>query len=523
MISRFYCGEIDQKLSVLDYDGSRTSGRWRAVVNDDQVTVLHLQSVAVRDTPVSHLSLCPGVRETDVLRLLSQSPATSLACTTFLIEKVSEEIVYRSRHCQLLCRTEEPVDFCSDCHELLDSLKVQVDEEESPHSPNLDMKGNFGKDEDDNDNDGKETMADYCDTVIKILKDEPLDDYPQSDHFETENSFPLLSTNPPSAGGQKKKKRVRKVKSSSGDEQLTDPSEKVQKKKKTKKNFFCPQCPESFFYQLNIVKHASKQHGLFLPVPLKPGMTRCPFCAEIYNEDSPFFLAHLKYSHPHQRENTVYKEIVDRISVAKYICSTCGKDFLSNRSLEDHMVEVHSTHINALPCDVCGKCFKSRGTLENHRKKVHENSHEEHLCVECGKIFNSKRNLVLHFERHHSNKEFVCHDCEAIFRSRKDLREHIKRRHTVREKTEKCTRCDKDFYSTVALKKHISNVHEKVKPFYCEVCVFRCSRLSNLNVHRKTHNKDRISKAMLISMVENEEHPFYSKDDLPMLRNSVAD
>ena len=76
---------------------------------------------------------------------------------------------------------------------------------------------------------------------------------------------------------------------------------------------------------------------------------------------------------------------------------------------------------------------------------------------------------------------------------------------------------------SVALKKHISNVHEKLKPFYCEVCVFRCSRLSNLNVHRKTHSKTRISKAMLISMVESDEHPFYTKDDLLMLRNSVAD
>ena len=91
MISRFYCGEIDQKLSVLDYDGSRTSGRWRAMVNDDQVTVLHLQSVAVRDTPVSHLSLCPGVTETDVLGIFSQTITDNLV----LIEKEEEDIVYR--------------------------------------------------------------------------------------------------------------------------------------------------------------------------------------------------------------------------------------------------------------------------------------------------------------------------------------------------------------------------------------------------------------------------------------------
>ena len=245
------------------------------------------------------------------------------------------------------------------------------------------MKGHDAEDE-------KEKVVDLCDAVLKILKDEPLDDSPTSEHVEPELPD----------GGQAKRKGATKV----------------NKRKKPKKNFLCPQCPERFYYQLNMVKHASRQHGLFLPTPLKPGMTRCPFCAEIYNKDSPFFLAHLKYSHPQERDNEVCKDIISRITVAKYICSTCGKDFLSNRALEDHTVEVHSTHVNALPCEVCGKCFKSRGTLENHRRKVHENTPEDHLCVECGKIFNCKRNLVLHFERHHSNKEFVCRDCETVFR-----------------------------------------------------------------------------------------------------------
>ena len=156
-------------------------------------------------------------------------------------------------------------------------------------------------------------------------------------------------------------------------------------------------------------------------------MRRCPFCAEIFNETSPFFLAHLKYSHPEQRESQQCKEIMERISVVKYICSSCGKDFLTNRALELHTVEVHSSHVNTVPCEVCGKCFKSRVTLDNHVKKIHEKTAESHLCGECGKIFNGKRNLVLHIERQHSTKEFVCQDCGAVFRSRKDLIGHVNR------------------------------------------------------------------------------------------------
>ena len=58
------------------------------MINDDQVVVVHLQRVDTKDTPVSQLSLCPGVPETDVVF----SPSS---IDKFLIEKVEDEIVYR--------------------------------------------------------------------------------------------------------------------------------------------------------------------------------------------------------------------------------------------------------------------------------------------------------------------------------------------------------------------------------------------------------------------------------------------
>ena len=76
-------------LSILDYDASKSSARYRGLVNDDQVVVVHLQSVDTKDSPLSQLSLCPGVPETDVVF----SPSS---VTKFLIEKVEDEIIYRS-------------------------------------------------------------------------------------------------------------------------------------------------------------------------------------------------------------------------------------------------------------------------------------------------------------------------------------------------------------------------------------------------------------------------------------------
>ena len=88
MISPFYCGKIDQRLSILEYDGTKCSGRYRAVIDGDQATVLQLQSVDTKDSPLSQLSLCPGVPETDVV-------FSSSSVTKFLIEKVEDDIIYR--------------------------------------------------------------------------------------------------------------------------------------------------------------------------------------------------------------------------------------------------------------------------------------------------------------------------------------------------------------------------------------------------------------------------------------------
>ena len=89
MFSTFFCVENGQRLSILDYDENWSSGRYKAVINNHQMTVLHLQTVDTKDTPdVSQLSLCPGVMEADVV-----TPSSSI--TKFLIEKADDEIVYR--------------------------------------------------------------------------------------------------------------------------------------------------------------------------------------------------------------------------------------------------------------------------------------------------------------------------------------------------------------------------------------------------------------------------------------------
>ena len=94
MTASFRCYVTNKRLSILDYDETKTNGRYRAVINEDKIAVLQLQSVDTEDTPVSQLSLCSGVLESNVLQLLSSSSTTNYL-VQFLIEKVNNDIVYR--------------------------------------------------------------------------------------------------------------------------------------------------------------------------------------------------------------------------------------------------------------------------------------------------------------------------------------------------------------------------------------------------------------------------------------------
>ena len=94
MTASFRCYVTDQRLSIVDYDETRTNGRYRAVINEDKIAVLQLQSIDTEDTSVSKLVLCPGVLESNVLQLLSTTNSTDYLVQVF-IEKVDEDIVYR--------------------------------------------------------------------------------------------------------------------------------------------------------------------------------------------------------------------------------------------------------------------------------------------------------------------------------------------------------------------------------------------------------------------------------------------
>jgi len=467
MITTFRSQENDEQLSILDYDVSKTNVRYKAVINDDQVAVLHVQRLGKLDT---NLSLCPGMLESRLQQIIS-SPCL------LLIEKAEDEIVYRSRNCQMLLDQNISGQLCSACQEIFSDQKT---------SNNVIIK--FKKQEQNIDENGD----DYFD-YPEVKMDEPevkFEDIEkdEEDAMETfeENSFNTIVS--------KFYELTSSHDSNTGNENM----DKIQESMPNKKTF----------QKQSREKEVPEPHS------------KCPFCDKSFPPLSPSFIDHVKIFHSGESENPLYIDILAKTTVRKYICDCCGKELTSHKTLENHMIDFHDSQLNTVNCDICGKLFKNKQNLRFHVRCAHETPEKKHLCIECGKCFLTKALLSQHMLRSHSKVEFPCSKCEKKFKIKSDLVRHFKIKHTERERLHNCVECGRDFYQRQQLLLHIACVHKKLKPFYCEICDFKCARLNNLNLHRrKSHEKPSITKNTLLEMVKNDQHPFYTKDDITMIEN----
>ena len=248
----------------------------------------------------------------------------------------------------------------------------------------------------------------------------------------------------------------------------------------------------------------------------------CPFCEDECLRTSKMLASHLKYSHPKEKDSEVYKQIMAENIQPGFVCSICGmtletEDWLVKHNAIYHNINIHVT--NQYPCPSCGKMLKNKETLDSHIQHIHQNNKKQ-MCNVCGKILRNKKSLKEHTESQHSNLEFPCMECGRIFGTKNLRNIHTRRNHMDRERQHKCQKCEKAFRLPGDLRKHISQVHDKLKPFHCEVCQFRTATITNLNIHRKkSHERPSISRIALIEMVEAGQHPYYTLSDIPMIRS----
>ena len=117
--------------------------------------------------------------------------------------------------------------------------------------------------------------------------------------------------------------------------------------------------------------------------------------------------------------------------------------------------------------------------------KTCDNCRNRHKCTKCDFKCSCSSKLKRHIKQVHDKiKDHACTKCDFKCSTSGDLKKHIKQVHD-KIKDYACTKCDFKCSSSSQLKTHIKMVHDKIKDFECSTCDYKCSTSSTLKAHIK--------------------------------------
>ena len=236
----------------------------------------------------------------------------------------------------------------------------------------------------------------------------------------------------------------------------------------------------------------------------------------------------------------------DQDAEKKHVCEKCGKSFIFESSLTDHVKYLckHSRHEirsagyiqkkNAkyklknisnpelqlqLKCDYCEEILTTSKRFKNHYKNLHPGKPiiTEGLtklnCTNCDEFFLTGWELDRHLNLDHEiqtklnfckkcktsytkehkhcikdnvypcqTKKYLCNECGKCCTSKQHLQRHIEVIHE--EVKHACDQCDKSYSTKRLLASHKQSVHENCKDFECKLC---CKQLGSY-LKLKNHN-----------------------------------
>ena len=184
-----------------------------------------------------------------------------------------------------------------------------------------------------------------------------------------------------------------------------------------------------------------------------------------------------------------------------YVCHLCGEGCTSKSSYYDHGRQSHGFK-KVHCCSYCYKFYKNSFEKINHEDDEH--AIEKYLCETCGKDFIRSSSLKIHKENVHlgqiqksvlfkkkapRKENVLCNHCGKSFSRTSSLKEHISTRHS-RIKSFKCDKCDKEFFSRKSLQKH-AIIHADVKKYACKFCSYKTNSRNILISHLRIHTGEK--------------------------------
>ena len=177
-------------------------------------------------------------------------------------------------------------------------------------------------------------------------------------------------------------------------------------------------------------------------------------------------------------------------------CSLCDYTCIQKYNMKIHKSEVHKGK-KLYKCPHCGESFQQRVGLRSHvRKKCYQK--KQFKCSLCEYISVKRYNVKNHLLGVHDGKKGLkngkgtsaknCEHCGKCFVSNYPLKRHVKSVHEEKTFKHQCNICGK---SVNKLEEHIRAVHDKVKPFICSICGYKCGKQNQLDKHMEWVHDDK--------------------------------
>ena len=205
------------------------------------------------------------------------------------------------------------------------------------------------------------------------------------------------------------------------------------------------------------------------------------------------------------KRHEMTSEVCNSGTITKpYPCTTCDKRFIDKHSLKCHEVAIHLLlNGNEQTCPICGKAFMKNSSLIDH---LHIHTDEKpYACEQCSESFRNPAALQMHKFTHNEERQFACKKCDQKFIEKRSLIKHdpdtCLRKPTTRTRTRwskiggkpfrVCTfpGCEMTFTTTGHFKEHLQR-HSTERPYPCTICERAFKLKRELKYHLIKHSKD---------------------------------